>query len=276
MTDDTYATFDEVTLESLERLASIASLEAMAGSGFVSGPHRRLSMFFKNAGAFFNRLQFSALSALKLVPNDLNALVARHGFVDASNKEVIVPEGFIGLWLPYSASLRQTMEKATGLEAMIRTFNETLGRVIHTPELLESASGVGHAGPTALGIDEVMRTIGKTFFDPNSNHIHRTLGAVIERAADIPPVHANLNAAHDLDKAHPAKRALAAVNRTIALGDALMGHVDERSRTSKLAVQELIDITLQIAREMEAYGTLLYRIRQFSEAVKDSANALKN
>jgi hypothetical protein len=40
-------------------------------------------------------------------------------------------------------------------------------------------------------------------------------------------------------------------------------------------MQELIDLTLQIAREMEAYGVLLFRIRQFSEALKDSVKELK-
>ncbi|MNU07598.1 hypothetical protein D3C72_2532600 [compost metagenome] len=59
------------------------------------------------------------------------------------------------------------------------------------------------------------------------------------------------------------------------LSGRLIPLVEERQNIAKNATQELVDITLSIAREVESYGVLLFRIRQFSEAVKDSVAELK-
>jgi len=281
--DNIYGTFNDVSLESLEQQARVISLEGLSGGAFTVGSPQRVKAFFKNAGAFFGKLQFVALAVTKLVPQDMNGIVARQGFVDASNKTIIVPEGFIGQWLPYSAELNAAMVKATKMEYMVRSFNETLGRIIHDPSLLGAFSGIGHTGPTTLGLTEAMVTLGKTYFDPRSNHIHRALGAVIDRAADIGQVHANVNDAVLLDKTHPAKKSLDAVSRTMTLADTLMDAIQARTadksisnqETVDVALQELVELTLNIAKEMESYGTLLYRLRQFSEALKDSVKELK-
>lgn len=275
MKPDYQAALDTVSLEDLQNLARVISMEHGNVPTFTIDSKQRFGQFFKRAGAFFSAMKLPFLAGIKLFSSDIDGFVGKVGFVDASNKNVIVPEGFVGLWLPYSAILNDSMGKAVKTEYMIRCFNDTLGQLTNDPSLLESASGIGYTGPTNLGLTEAMLDIGKNYFDGKSNHINRTLGAVVERAADIRAVHNNVNDAIAKDKAHPAAKSLAAIQRSMELSERLMPSIDGNARVSKAAVQELIDITLQIAKEMESYGVLLFRVRQFSESLKDSIKEIK-
>lgn len=270
-----YSPLLTTSMEDLERLATVISMEAGVSSGFTFDPKGRMEQFFSKASGFFKGFSLPQLNLAKLMPTDMVGIVGKVGFVDASNKTIIVPESFTGQWVPYSAALKDAMQKAIKVESMVLTFNQTLGRIIADPTLLRAASGLGYSGASNVGLNDALVALGQTYFDPKSNHIERTLGAVIERTQDIAVTHTTLNEAVSLDKTHPAKKALDAVNRTMFLADKVVPLVNESGAVSKVAVQELINITLQIAKEMEAYGALLFRIRQFSESLKDSLKAIK-
>ncbi len=274
MNPEYYQPLDTCSLEDLERLASVVSVESAAG-GLMVDPRQRLGQFFRKASGFFNKLTLPAVNFAILMPRDMVSYVGKVGYMEAANKNIIVPESFIGQWVPYSAALLDATTKAIQIEAMVKALNATLGRVINDPTLLQSASGLGHTGAVGVGLNEAMVDIGKTYFDPRSNHIHRTLGAVVERSQDIVTTHNNLNEAVALDKAHPAKVVVDLANRSMVLADKVMPLVDESGKASRVAVNELIGITLALAKEMEAYGTLLYRLRQFGEALKDSMKELR-
>lgn len=267
--------FDEVSLEQLEFIARNISMEAMAAPAFLLDAKKRFGQFFNGVSSYFSKINIGNLSALRPMSNDLDGIIARVGFVDASTKDVIVPEGFIGQWVPYSESLKDAMSKAIKIEYMIRQFNETVGRVIHNPDLLQAASGVGHTGPHSVGLTDAMKSIGQTYFDPSSVQIRRQLGAVIERAQDVKVTKNNLNDIMASDKANPSTKVQAAIARTMDLSSRLIPLVEANPNVSKTATQELVELTLSIAREVESYGVLLFRIRQFSEAVKDSVAELK-
>lgn len=275
MEHDYIDALDTVSLEDLCSLARIVSLESAASPSYTLDTKGRFGQFFKKADRFFSTMKLPVLSITKLFSNDLDAVVGRVGYVNASDKTIVVPEGFTGQWLPYSAALLQAMSAATGMEAMILTYNKTLGRLVNDPSALESASGIGYAGPTTLGITEAMMAVGKEYFDGKSNNIHRTLGAVIERGGDIKATMANINDAIAKDKSSPASKSLTAIGRTMTLGETLMPYIEGNSKTTKASVEELIAVTLMLAKEMESYGVLLFRIRQFSESLKDSVSAIK-
>jgi len=281
MDHDIYDPLNQVSLEDLERLARSISMESEIGGGLQNKSKSHVMQFFRNAGVFFAQMKLPSVGFATTLNRDLDGFVGKVGFVEVSNKSVIVPEGFVGQWVPYSQALKDTMGKATKMEAMVRSFNDTLGRVIHAPSLLSAASGVGHNGPSTLGITSDMMAIGKQFFDGNSGHITRNLCSVIDRHADIRVTTNLLADAVSLDKAHPAKKVVDAVGRTMALANTLMASLQARSAESEgaavmdVALQELVELTLSIAKEMESYGTLLYRIRQFSESLNDSLKELK-
>ena len=275
--------FDSVSLESLERMARTISMEHGMPNVNPMKMRDRGAQFFRAASGFFNQMKFTALAITGLTPRDLEGFVAKVGFVDASNKPVIVPEGFVGQWVPYSAALKQAMSDATKLEYMLRSFCETLGRITYDPTLLTSVSGIGHNGPMGLGLTTSMVNIGQTYFDGKSNHITRMLGSVVERQTDIRTTYNNLNDTIALDKAHPAKKAVDAVDRAMTLAGGVMAAVQaaiaDKSLSNQEAVdigiQQLVDLTLLMAKEMESYGTLLFRVRQFSEAMKDSMKEMR-
>ncbi|MNP88975.1 hypothetical protein D3C85_13690 [compost metagenome] len=270
-----YDSFDTVSLEHLEFIARNISMEAWNAPTFMVDARKRLSQFFTGASSYFSKLNIGTLATLRPLSSDLDGIIARFGFVDASNKSIIVPEGFIGQWVPYSEALKDGMNKAIKIENMVLKFNETIGRILHNPDILSGASGIGHAGPVAVGVTETAQMIGKVFFDGSTVHIHRQLGSVIERAQDIKVTKSNLNDMMSLDKSNPSTKVQAAIGRTMDLSGRLIPLVEERQNIAKNATQELVDITLSIAREVESYGVLLFRIRQFSEAVKDSVAELK-
>lgn len=280
--EDIYGSFDLVSLEDLNRLATGISMEASV-AGLPQKAGVRASQFFRSAASFFGKMKFTALNMTGLSARDLGGFVAQVGFVDASNKNIIVPEGFVGQWVPYSAQLKDTMVKATKLEATILAFNRTVGEIVNDPSRLTAASGIGFTSSASLGITDDMKAIGKTYFDGRSNHITRTLGAVVERQGDINTTMNVLNEIAALDKAHPATKCLNAVGRTMALADTLMATVKRLAEDKSIshqevldvALQELVDMTLVLATEMESYGALLYRVRQFSEAMKDSLKEIK-
>lgn len=280
--DDIYGAFDQVSLEDLDRLARNISMESTIG-GLQQKAGPRAIQFFRSAGAFFSKMRFNPLNISMLTARDLSGYVAAVGFVDASNKNIIVPESFTGQWVPYSAELKAAMVKATKMEETILSFNRTVGEIINDPTRLTALSGISYRGATGTPITDAMKAIGQNYFDPRSNHITRTLGAVIERQSDIGVTIATLNDTLSLDKAHPATKALNAVNRTMTMAETLMGIVQRAAadrgvsnqEALDVALQELVDLTLMIAKEMESYGTLLYRIRQFSEAMKDSLKEIK-
>ncbi|MNO14030.1 hypothetical protein D3C76_36700 [compost metagenome] len=283
MNQNIFDAFDDVSMESLERMARTISMEHGVPDFNKTKMKDRGAQFFRAASSFFNKMKFTALSISGLTPKDLEGFVAKVGFVAASNKPVIVPESFTGQWVPYSEALKKAMNDSTKLEYMLRSFCETLGRITHDPSLLTAVSGIGHQGPSGLGLTIQMQDIGKTFFDGKSNHITRMLGSVVDRQVDIRATFNNLNDIAALDKAHPAKKAMDAVDRAMTLADGIMAAVQaaiaDKSISNQEAVdigiQELVDLTLLMAKEMESYGTLLFRVRQFSEAMKDSMREIR-
>ena len=68
------------------------------------------------------------------------------------------------------------MSIAVKIEYMIRQFNETVGRVIHNPDLLQAASGVGHTGPHSVGLTDAMKSIGQTYFDTTNKVFYDATG----------------------------------------------------------------------------------------------------
>lgn len=268
----------EVSIESLEFLAANVSLENLTSLGSHQSHSKRLGQFFKGAQQFFSKFKLSPLGNVQLsVPETKGVLdsVTKRGFVDASNKTVIVPEGFVGKWVPYAEELRSAMVTATQVIDMVGDFNSTLGKAVNDPEILKSVTGIGYEGMTEVGLNSQMMHIGKTFFDGKSNHIRRDLGAVVDRTQDIQTAHKLINAVAAIEKATDPAKTLKAVDRTIELGSMLMEHVDSDGKVSKAAINEIVEVTLSIAKEVEAYGTLIFRIRQFSLSLKDSVKELK-
>lgn len=266
---------DKVSLEDLESMFNTVSLESF-GFGFVNKvmSAKHIQQFFSKAGQFLKNTNFAAMPTFHFNSSDLTSAIAKQGFVDSTQKQIIVPESFIGKWVDYSTALKEAMVKALLINADVIKFNTVLGKIINDPGMLKSSSGLG----VSIGgqhLSEDMVKIGKTFFDPNSNHIHRDLGSVIDRSQDLQTTQKLLAETMKLDKSQPASVTLKSVERTVALTETLDKYITNDGSVNKATLQELVTITMDLARDVEAYGTLIYRIRQFSESLKDSVKEIK-
>lgn len=275
MHDNINQQFDTVTLSDLSRLSNVISLEGMSAAQFMVDSKARISLFFNKTETFFKQLHFQAVNGHPVSGLDLTAAVNKVGFVSATQKEVIVPPGFIGLWLPYCKALEEGLNKASRLPAMLEQYNIMLGKMISDPELLKAISGIPYTGDYDTGVADHVEQFSKQFFEPNNETYIRELGAVTERVADITATYASLNAALKVDRLNPAANVTKAVTRSMGLSKTLLPQLDEDGRISKVVREQLIKLTYSLAREVEAYSVLLYRLKQFEVAMQDTSKHLK-
>lgn len=269
--------FDDVSLEHLSFLAKSVSLENFSAPGTLQPNSARLGSFFNGIKAFFKRTKFADVSNIDLPNIDVKnfmGLTAKSSFMAMGDKDIYVPEGFIGKWLPYALYLQETTSKATKLEQKVTHLNNLLGGLLNDFETMSSKSGVG-GEDVNLGLDESVRHIGKTFFDGSTEHIHRKLGAVIDRSQDVQDTQKAISAISKMDKSIDKKKLLQYIDRSADLGARLAERIGSSKTASKAATEEVIDLVLTLAKEVEAYGILTYRVRQFSLAVQDSLKIIK-
>lgn len=264
-----------VSLEDLDRLARVISMESDAAAGYMIDPRRRLSQFFSGAVTFFKKVKVESLTNIFPGSNDLTAIVNRDGFTATSTKKVIVPEGFVGQWVPYTQALHDAMSRAVQLETSVKSFGVSVGQVINDTSLLQSATGMGLTHPIDHGVAQAVIKINNDFFDPGARHIERDLGAVIERPQDIHTAQRTLQEIIKKDKANPAKKVVDAIDRVMKHIDLLVKVIETDRSVSKQLIEDVVGNTLTLAKEVESYGVLLMRVRQFSESLKDSVKAIK-
>lgn len=273
MSDTPTLDFEQVSLEDLERLTRVISLEALSASTFTADVKSRFSSFFGKANSFLTGLRFTALNINNIASGPMVKAVTRYGYVDASNADVIVPQGFIGHWLPYAEALNEATKQAVQLPGLVDRYNVCLGRLISDPDLLRSAAGIPLTGAYEIGVAKSINSIQNEFFQANNEAIERKLGAVLERTGDLPGTYFALNEAIKLDKQNPSSIVIKGVGRSMEIAKKLM-HLLDSNEVSKPVREQLTALTYSLAKEVEAYSVLLYRLRQFSLSLEDSAKKL--
>jgi hypothetical protein len=275
MQDNLYPDLDTVSLEELGRLVNVISMESAASGSFLMDTRARFNSFFSKADNFFKTLKFDVIGVGKVNPANLIRGVNKAGFVDAGKENVVVPLGFVGLWLPFSNDLYAAVKTSGALPRMLKDYNTCLGDLISNPELLKGASGIPYNNKFEIGLAKAMQDIAATYFNPATETVSRSLSSVLERIADITPVFNNINDASAFDRQNPAVLVTKAVGRAMELSKQLMPLLDDDSAVSKPVREQLISLTYSLAREVEAYSTLLYRLRQFKLSVEDSLDKIK-
>lgn len=273
MQDDVLSHFDTVSLEDFERLTRIVTLESQGSAQFFADGKARFAQFFGKADQFFKAMTFQVLGVGRLNSADLMKAINAYGFMAASEKPAIVPQGFTGLWLPYADALNDGFRKSLQLTGMILDFNTMVGQLINDPELLKSVSGIPAGDVQIIGLHNLMKDVTAKFFNVNDEAIERPLGAVIERVADVGPLYTAINSYLLVDKNNPSTTVTKLITRSLDLSKSLVRAMDEQ-QVSKAVREQLIALTFSIAREVEAYSILLYRAKQFTLAVQDTPKHL--
>lgn len=275
MQDSNYPDFGEVSLEELERIVSVVSLETIASSQFLMDTRARFTQFFGKADTFFKQLKFPNVNAPKLNGFSLMKSVNKVGFVDSTVKTVTVPVGFTGQWVPYATDLYTAIKASGQLVRIVEDYNRCLGQLVSNPDMLKAATGIPFNAVYDVGLYNLVQKMLKDHFDSRSEVVTRELGSVLERVADIPLVMNTINDATAFDKANPSTNITKAIGRSMALSKQLLPMMDDTdAKVSKPVREQLIALTYSLAREIEAYSVVLYRLRQFALSVEESVNAL--
>lgn len=274
MQDNIINEFNTVSFEELQRLASMISLEGVSSESFMVESKARFNQFFLRTDSFIKQIKFQVLGLGRMNGAALTAAINKVGYVTAATKDVVVPPGFIGHWLPYANALETAFKNASQLTGLINDYNNCLGQLISDPALLKAYSGIPYSGNGNVGIADQMAYVGKEFFNLNTDVYKRSLGACLERVADVPDIYTAMNNAIQLDKVHPATEVTKLITRSMELSKKLIPQMDNDSEASKAVREQLIHLTLNIAKEVEAYSVALYRMRQFSLAMDDSLKEL--
>jgi hypothetical protein len=276
MQDNRYPEFDNVSLEELSRLVNVVSLESAASQQFFMDTKARFTQFFGKADSFFKHLKFEVVGVGKVDGSSLMRSINKVGFVSAADTAMVVPSGFVGLWVPYVADLYAAMKVAGQLKNVTQDFNQCLGQLVSDPSLLKSAVGIPYNSSYEIGLHTLMQNLNKKYFEPNNESISRPLSAVLERVADIPLVMNTLNDCTTFDRLNPADTIIKAIGRSMELSKRLMPLLDDGdAMVSKPVRDALIALTYSVAREVEAYSILLYRLRQFKLSVTDSLSKIQ-
>jgi hypothetical protein len=274
MQDNIINEFNTVSFEELQRLGSMISLEGMSSESFMVESKARFNQFFARTDSFIKQIKFQVLGLGRMNGAALTAAINKVGYVNASTKDVIVPPGFTGHWLPYANALEVAFKCSSKLEGLVGDYNNCLGQLVSDPSLLKAFSGIPYSGSNNVGVSDQMTYIGKEFFNLNTDAYKRPLGACLERVADVPDIYTALNNAIQMDKTHPATEVTKLITRSMELSKKLVPQMDSDSEVSKAVREQLINLTLNIAKEIESYSVALYRMRQFSLAMEDSLKEL--
>lgn len=276
MQDNLYPEFDKVSLEDLGRLVNMVSLESAGSSQFFMDTKARFTQFFGKADSFFKHLKFEVIGVGKVDGSSLVRSINKVGFIDASATNVVVPQGFVGLWLPYAADLYSAMKASGQLSTITQSFNTCLGQLVSDPEMLKSVNGIPYTAKYDVGLYAMVEAMNKKYFEVNNESIVRPLSGVIERVADVPVVMNSINDCTTFDRQNPADRIIKDIGRSMDLSKRLMPLLEDGDGVvSKPVREQLIALTYSIAREVEAYSVLLYRMRQFKLSVEDSLRTVK-
>lgn len=275
MQDNLYPEFDHVSLEELGRLVNVVSLESAASTQFLMDTKARFTQFFGKADSFFKHLKFEVVGVGKVDGASMIRSLNKAGFVNASEKPVVVPQGFVGLWVPYVADLFTAMKLSGQLTQITQDFNTCLSQLVNEPYLLKSAVGIPYTGKYSTGLHDLITEVNKKYFEVNNESITRPLSGVLERIADIPLVTNTINDCTTFDRLNPADKVIKAIGRSMDLSKRLMPMLEDGdNQVSKPVREQLIALTYAIARDVEAYSVLLYRLRQFKLSVEESVKAI--
>lgn len=276
MEDNLYPEFDKVSLEDLHRLVTMVSLESAGADQFFSDVKSRFTQFFGKADTFFKHLKFEVIGVGKVDGSSLVRGVTKVGYMNASSANVVVPSGFIGLWMPYADDLYTGMKMAGQLPTITSSFVTCLSKLVSDPELLRSANGIPYSAKYDVGLYAHVQGLNKKYFETNNESITRPLSGVIERVGDVSVTMNSINDAVTFDRQNPSQRVLNDIGRAMALSKTLMPILEEGDgMVSKPVREQLIALTYSIAREVEAYSVMLYRLRQFKLSVEDSLRTVK-
>lgn len=264
----------ELTMESLRLQQEIASIEAFAGVEGLKSAVSRLPQIFSGAGAFYAR--FAGNLQTFLFPTrdlrDIAIKLDRHGYADVRTADVTVPEGLTTDLLSYTQLLLTSTSIAQSLvDDVLSPFEHYLATLVGDPQRLSQLSTNLNVPAMRLHqLEPVEKKINACFASVGKREAIVPFGKAFHRVADVRTLSAELEKLEKAFGKDDQKRIIQLTQRiTEMLGEVitLIEGQDQKYRTSPAAVKAMSDTAFQVARELEHYGLVRYRLTELSNSV---------
>lgn len=267
------------TMEALQTQRDIIAVEAFAGSDSLKQSISRMVSLFGSAKTFYARFlgNTGAFYFKTKELRDTADKLTHVNYADIRNIDVLVPEGLDTDLLSYVRVLNQSGDLAEKLESeVLGPFEKWLATMLGAPENLRNLTQNLQIPDFRLHDTKVVeKKIQDCFIHSGRREGLVKYGKAFHRNQDL------FELVKELEKLEKAfgldgqKRIVQLTERiTMMMGELVTMINGNPNLVSSASVKNLSDITFQLARELEHYGLLRYRITELSNAVTETHKSI--
>lgn len=269
----------QLTMEQLQTESGIVAIEAFAGTESLGKAVARLPAIFGSAKAFYAKYlgNLGAFYFKTKELRDISSKLEQVSYVDIRNIDVLVPEGMVVDLPQYVQTLNQAGATAQKLESdVLKPFETWLAQMLGDPENLRNLTQNLKIPAMRLHDTKAAEKQIQACFA----HTGRREGLVkysqaFRRNSDVGVVAEELEQLEANFGMDGQKRIVQYTDRiTMMMGELITLINGNPEKASPAAVRNLSDITFQVARELEHYGLLRYRITELSNSMGETMKSI--
>jgi len=267
------------SMEALQTQRDIIAVESFAGADSLRAAVARLPALFGSAQTFYAKFMGNP-GTFYFKTKDLRDTadkLTHINYADIRNIDVLVPEGLATDLLAYVRVLNQSGDLADKLESeVLAPFETWLGTMLGAPENLRNLSqNLQIPGFRLHDTKAVEKKIQDSFTHSGRRESLVKYGKAFHRNQDIYDLVKELEKLERAFGLDGQKRIVKLTERiTMMMGELVTMVHGNPDIASPAAVKNLSDITFQLARELEHYGLLRYRITELSNSITETQKAI--
>lgn len=263
-------------LDHLKEQNETISVEAAGGPTLISSAISRLPKFLADAKAFF--MENTGIPLLNLIPRKTISAFSHRiqpvPYTDLRETIVVVPPGLKVDLETYSTKLAKAAEYASTFRAeVLDPFHRWLSGKISDPSSLASMRPALEIEGYKKRPYEAQMSALANCFDDKSEVGEVPYGKALRRNADWAEIVSNAQKIQEIflkDDQHLTQREIVQTSDLMDLLLKRLNESPEEYQLSKATLTSLADATLALAREIEFYGMVRYRLLEFDHAIKET------
>ncbi len=264
----------ELTMETFRHLQETISLEAFAGSDGLRQAMTRLPQLYTGAKSFYARFAGN-LAAFMFKTGDIRDLATdleRCSYVDIRGTLVTVPEGLGVDLLAYTQCLLTSTTMAQNItKDVLAPFEHYLATLLGDPQQLAALTGQLKVPELRLHqLEPAEKKINACFVHSGKREALVPFGRAFHRIADVRTLSGQLEKLEAAFGKDDQKRIIELTRRITEMLGEIITVIEGQSatqRTSPAAVKALSDMSYLVARELEHYGLVRYRLTELSNSI---------
>lgn len=267
----------EHTLDELRVAQEIVSLEAFAGTDGLKQALARLPKIYESSKVFYAKF-LGNMAVGQFRSKDLRDLsfgVERFSYADIRGIDVLVPEGLNVDLLSYAQTLHAAGQSAALLEVdVLKPFENWLGTMLGRPaELATLTQNLKIPEMRLHNTAEAEKRIQTCFVHTGRREAIVLFGKAFRRNADVMALAVELEKLDVLFGKDTQRRIVESIERISSMTAELILNIEQNPKdyaASPAAVSAMAQICYQVARELEHYGLMRYRLTELSNSIDET------